>query len=98
MFCFLALDSHNKNLSTPAMWIMFVIGLSCVGIGFAVFFLFKKKLQRERNMINEQFLLKPKKVTYQVFYFWNNVLYIFLMFVTFIAALVLLIISITSMF
>lgn len=98
MLNFLTLESHNKNLSTSAMWIMFIIGLVCVGIVFFVFFLFKRKLYKERSMINEQFLLKPKKVTYQVFSFWNKVLYIFLIFCATIGAIVLLSVSISSMF
>lgn len=98
MLNFLSLESHNKNLSTSAMWIMFIIGLVCVGIVFIVFFLFKNKLSKERSMINEQFLFKPKKVTYQVFSFWNKVLYIFLIFCATIGAIVLLSVSITSMF
>ncbi|WP_425381648.1 hypothetical protein [Spiroplasma endosymbiont of Polydrusus pterygomalis] len=98
MLNFLTLESHNKNLSTSAMWIMFIIGLLCVGIIFLVFFLFKRKLYKERSMINEQFLLKPKKVTYQVFSFWNKVLYIFLIFCATIGAIVLLSVSISSMF
>lgn len=98
MFNFLTLESHNKNLTTPAMWIMFIFGLVCVGIIFLVFFLFKRKLCKERSMINEQFLLKPKKVTYQVFSFWSKVLYIFLIFCATIGAIVLLSVSISSMF
>ncbi len=98
MLNFLTLESHNKNLSTLVMWIMFIIGLVCVGIIFLVFFLFKRKLYKERSMINEQFLLKPKKVTYQVFSFWNKVLYIFLIFCATIGAIVLLSVSISSMF
>lgn len=98
MFIFLAWDSHNKSLSTLAMWIMFVIGLVCIGILFVVFFLFRKKQRQERRMINEQFLFKSKKVTYQIFHFWTNTLYIFLMFCATIAAIVLLSVSISAMF
>lgn len=98
MLNFLTLESHNKSLSTSAMWIMFIIGLICIGIIFIVFFLFKRKLRKERSLINEQFLFKPKKVTYQVFHFWNKALYIFLMFCATVGAIVLLSVSISSMF
>lgn len=98
MFSFLTLESHNKSLPTLAMWIMFFIGLVCIGIIFLVFFLFKRKLRNERSMIDEQFLFRPKKMTHQVFHFWNKVLYIFLIFCATIGAIVLLSVSISSMF
>ena len=98
MLNFLTLESQNKSLSTSGMWIMFIIGLICIGIIFLLIFLFKRKLHKERCMINEQFLFKPKKVTYQVFHFWNKALYIFLIFCAIIAVIVLLSVSISSMF
>ena len=98
MLSFLTLELHNRNLPTLAMWIMFFIGLVCIGIFFLVSFLFKRKLRNERSMINEQFLFKPKKITNQVFQFWNKVIYIFLIFCAIVGAIILLSVSISSMF
>lgn len=73
----------------PVQIVMLLIGLLCIGLAFFVIFLYKRKLQREKND-RGKFQTQEFQVKYKIFYFWGHVAYILVIFSLIIIGVVLL--------
>lgn len=89
------LINENSYLSVKLKIILLVIGLICLFIASLTIFLYCKKINREKTDRNK-FKIVEKQTKYKIFYFWSHIVYILIIFASFVAAIILLSVFIGS--
>lgn len=89
--------SRIENLSLDLQIIFLAIGVLALFFVFLMIFLYRKKLKKESDSKNN-FQMSETKVKYQIFYFWGHVIYLLIIFTSFIISFIFLTIFIGSFF
>lgn len=81
------LIAQIKTSSTSLNIVMLILGLLCLIFAFVAIFLYRKKINKDKNH-GGKFQLKEYQTKYKIFYFWGHVAYILVIFALFVAAII----------